>query len=48
VRSIREGYNSAATDSVETVVVTGSRRATPIEAGEQSITATVTIQWAIK
>jgi uncharacterized protein YggE len=49
VRSIREGYGGiAASNSIESVVVTARRVATPIEAGQQSITATVTIEWAVK
>jgi hypothetical protein len=48
VRSIREGYVSPSTNQVESVVVTASRAATPIAAGEQSVSATVTVEWAIK
>lgn len=50
VRSVREGYGGQAepTNAIESVVVTASRVPTPIEAGEQSVTASVTIEWAIK
>lgn len=51
VRSIHEGYpvmNGAPTNSIETVVVSGSRVPTPISAGEQSVNATVTIEWTVK
>jgi uncharacterized protein YggE len=50
VRSIHEGYAAIAepTNSVESVVVTASRVPTPISAGEQSVNATVTIEWAVK
>ncbi len=48
VRSIREGYGGGVSSDVETVVVTGSRVATPLAAGEQSISATVTVEWAVK
>ena len=49
VRSIREGYPSrGGTGEVETVVVTGARAPTPISAGEQSVSATVTVEWGVK
>lgn len=48
VRSIREGYGRTGASDVETVVVTGSRVQTPIAAGEQSVSATVTVEWAVK
>ena len=51
VRSIREGEMPGVSSSagmVENVVVTAERKATPIAAGEQSVTATVTVTWAVK
>ena len=59
VRSIREGYYSDSGGDVETVSVTGYRAAMPspppppppgmtVQAGEQTITATVTVVWALK
>ncbi len=48
VRSIHEGYAGPERSAdVETVVVTGSLT-TPIAAGEQGVSATVTIEWAVK
>lgn len=49
VRSISEGYGIRNTGgTVEEVVVTAQKRGTPIEAGEQSVSATVTVIWGIK
>lgn len=51
VRAIHEGYaavDSGPVNAIETVVVTGSRIPTPIAAGEQSVRATVTVEWAVK
>ena len=52
VRSISEGTFSPTTDNVgqiESVVVIGSRAAsTRVQASEQSVTATVTVVWALK
>ena len=48
VRSIREGYSNDASGGVETVVVTAEKAGTRIEAGEQSISASVTVVWALK
>jgi uncharacterized protein YggE len=49
VRSIHEGYGRESSGGeVETVVVTGGRAPTPIAAGEQSVSATVTVEWAVK
>ncbi len=51
VRSIREGLVTAPIeDNVENVVVTAERRpaATPIAAGEQSVSAQVTVVWELK
>jgi len=48
VRSIREGYSNDTAGSVETVVVTAEKASTRVEAGEQSITASVTVVWALK
>ncbi len=47
VRSIQEGYGRIA-NGVELVVVTAQRRGVPIEAGAQSVSATVTVVWGIK
>lgn len=48
VRSIREGSYSNFGGAVEDVVVTARRQATPIEAGEQGVSAAVTITWSLK
>lgn len=48
VLSIREGYSYRPTNGLETVTVTAARRGTPLEAGEQTVEATVTITWALK
>jgi uncharacterized protein YggE len=48
VRTIREGYGGPRAAGVEAVIVTAQRQATPISAGEQSVSASVTISWAIK
>jgi len=51
VRSIHEGYSepySSRENGIEQVVVTAERRATPVEPGEQSVSANVTIVWALK
>lgn len=48
VHSISEGYGQVSRGTLESVVVTAQRRGTPIEAGEQSVSATVTVMWGIK
>lgn len=48
VRTIREGVFSEPGGGLETVTVTAMRASTRIEAGEQSISATVTVVWALK
>lgn len=48
VRSINEGYGSISRGDMDTVIVTAAKRGTPIEAGEQSVSATVTVVWGIK
>lgn len=48
VRSINEGYGAVTRGTMESVVVTAQRRGTPIEAGEQSVSAAVTVVWGIK
>jgi len=48
VLSIREGNTAYVGGQIETVVVTAERRSTPIAAAEQSVTATVTVVWALK
>ena len=59
VRSIREGYYSDSGGGVETVSVTAYRAAPPppppppppgtmVQAGEQTISSTVTVVWALK
>ena len=48
VISIREGNSAVIGSNLESVVVTAERRPTPINAGEQSIEAQVTVVWALK
>ena len=59
VRSIREGYHSDAGGDFDTVTVTASRAYAPapppppppgtmVQAGEQTISSTVTVVWALK
>ena len=56
VRSVREGYHSDAGGDFETLTVTAYRAAPPapppppsrVVAGEQEISATVTVVWALK
>lgn len=48
VLSIREGYSYHPTNGLETVTVTSAKASTPIEAGEQTVEATVTITWSLK
>lgn len=49
VRSIQEGYAQVAKRGyTDAVMVTAARSPTPIAAGQQSVTATVTIAWDLK
>jgi uncharacterized protein YggE len=48
VRSVREGYSAEPVNNVESVVVTADKVSSRIEAGEQTISATVTVVWALK
>ena len=50
-RSIHEGYSNSYTarsNEYEQVVVTAARRATPVAPGEQSVSASVTIEWTLR
>ncbi len=48
VRSLHEGFSAEPSGNLESVVVTAERANTRIETGDQTISATVTIVWALK